>query len=29
MKYIITENRLVDFVEKYLNDVVGELKKVE
>ena len=29
MKYIITENRLVDFVDKYLNDVVGELNKVE
>jgi hypothetical protein len=29
MKYIITENRLVDFMDKYLNDVVGELNKVE
>lgn len=29
MKYIITENRLVDFVDKYLNDVVGELNQVE
>ena len=29
MKYIITENRLVDFVDKYLNDVVGELNRVE
>ena len=29
MKYTITENRLVDFVDKYLNDVVGELNKVE
>ena len=29
MKYLITENRLVDFVDKYLNDVVGELNKVE
>jgi hypothetical protein len=29
MKYLITENRLVDFVDKYLNDVVGELDKVE
>ena len=29
MKYLITENRLVDFVDKYLNDVVGELNQVE
>jgi hypothetical protein len=29
MKYVITENRLVDFVDKYLNDVVGELNQVE
>jgi hypothetical protein len=29
MKYLITENRLVDFVDKYLNDTVGELNKVE
>jgi hypothetical protein len=29
MKYLITENRLVDFVDKYLNDTVGELSKVE
>jgi hypothetical protein len=27
MKYIITENRLVDFVEKYLEDSVGRLRK--
>jgi hypothetical protein len=29
MKYTIKENRLVDFVDKYLNDVVGELNKAE
>jgi hypothetical protein len=29
MKYLITENRLVDFVDKYLKDTVGELNKVE
>lgn len=29
MKYIITENRLVDFVDKYLNDTIGEFNKVE
>jgi len=29
MKYIITENRLLDFVDKYLKDTVGELKRVE
>jgi hypothetical protein len=29
MKYLITENRLVDFVDKYLKDTVGELKKVD
>jgi hypothetical protein len=29
MKYTITENRLVDFVDKYLNDTVGELKQVD
>jgi uncharacterized protein (UPF0305 family) len=29
MKYLITENRLIDFVDKYLKDTVGELKKVE
>jgi hypothetical protein len=27
MKYIITENRLVDFVDKYLEDSVGRLRK--
>jgi hypothetical protein len=27
MKYIITENRLVDFVDKYLEDSVGTLRK--
>lgn len=27
MKYLITENRLVDFVDKYLKDTVGELRK--
>lgn len=27
MKYIITENRLVDFVEKYLEDSIGRLRK--
>ena len=26
MKYIITENRLVDFVDKYLEDSVGRLR---
>ena len=29
MKYLITENRLVDFVDKYLKDTVGELNRVE
>ena len=29
MKYIITENRLVDFVDKYLKDVVGNLTRFE
>lgn len=29
MKYVITENRLLDFVDKYFKDVVGELKQVE
>ena len=29
MKYIITENRLIDFVDKYLNDVVGNLRQIE
>lgn len=27
MKYIITENRLVDFVDKYLEDSIGRLRK--
>ena len=27
MKYIITENRLVDLVDKYLEDSVGKLRK--
>ena len=27
MKYIITENRLVDLVEKYLEDSIGRLRK--
>jgi hypothetical protein len=27
MKYLITENRLVDFVEKYLEDSIGRLRK--
>ena len=27
MKYIITENRLVDFVDKYITDSVGRLRK--
>jgi len=27
MKYIITENRLVDIVDKYLEDSVGRLRK--
>jgi len=29
MKYLITENRLVDFVDKYLKDTVGELNARE
>jgi len=28
MKYIIKENRMVDFVDKYLDDSVGKLHKV-
>lgn len=27
MKYLITENRLVDLVDKYLEDSVGKLRK--
>ncbi len=27
MKYIITENRLVDIVDKYLEDSIGRLRK--
>jgi hypothetical protein len=27
MKYVITENRLVDFVDKYLQNNIGGLKK--
>jgi len=27
MKYIITENRLVDLVDKYLEDSIGRLRK--
>jgi len=27
MKYVITENRLVDFVDKYLEDSIGRLRK--
>ena len=27
MKYIITENRLVDVVDKYLTDSIGKLRK--
>ena len=27
MKYIITENRLVDFVDKFITDKVGRLRK--
>jgi hypothetical protein len=27
MKYVITENRLVDFVDKYFENMVGKLRK--
>ena len=27
MKYLITENRLVDLVDKYLEDSIGKLRK--